>query len=182
MLKQSIILAVLLASLCASAGSVGATDDQSQERMRPGLWEITTTSPLLKLAQQIPPDQLSGLLALARQHGIDVPQMSNGAAVARVCVTPEMARQDILPDLNQAQAGCSSRNARREGNNFSLDIACQSNHISGSGSAQGTLTTPETFIGNSQFRGTVQGMPVDQQARTSGQWRSASCGSLKRLQ
>lgn len=150
--------------------------------MRPGLWEITTTSPLLKLAQQIPPDQMSGLLALAKQHGIEVPQMNNGAAVARVCVTPDMARQDILPDLNQTQAGCSSRNARRDGNNFSLDIACKSSRISGSGSAQGTLTTPETFTGNSQFRGTVQGMPVDQQAQTSGQWRSASCGSLKPLQ
>lgn len=150
--------------------------------MRPGLWEISTTSPLLALVPQIPPGQLDSLRQLAREHGIEVPQLNHGAAVAQVCVTPDMARHDILPDLNQSQAGCSSQNARREGDHYRLDIVCRSERISGSGHAQGTLTSPETFVGSSEFSGIVQGMPVDQQAQTTGKWRRADCGSLRPLQ
>ncbi|GAC1427255.1 MAG: DUF3617 domain-containing protein [Burkholderiaceae bacterium] len=147
--------------------------------MRPGLWEISTTSPLLALVPQIPPDQLASLRQLARQHGIEVPQLSNGTAVAQVCVTAEMAQHDVLPDLNQSQAGCSSRNARREGDHYSLDVVCNSDRISGQGRAQGTLTSPESFVGTSEFSGLVQGMPVDQQAQTTGHWRGANCGNLR---
>lgn len=167
--------------LAAAMASVPALAD-SPLHMRPGLWEITTRSALLSLVDQVPPDQLAGLMALARQHGISVPPINDGAAVAQVCVTADMAQRDIFPDVNQRYAGCSSHDAMREGVHFSLDISCQSASVQGSGHAQGTLSSAENFTGNARFRGTVQGIPVDQQANTSGHWMAASCGGLKAIQ
>ena len=63
--------------------------------IRPGLWEITTTSMLLALVPQIPPEQMRQLTNLAKQYGLDLPRIENGAATSRICITQEMAEQEI---------------------------------------------------------------------------------------
>ena len=150
--------------------------------MRPGLWDVSTTSPLLKLVPQISPDQMAQLRQLAGQYGIGMPNISSGAVTGKVCVSPAMARANVMPGLEQARSGCRSQNARRSGSHYQVEVTCESENVSGSGRAEGDFKTPETFTGSSQFRGIVQGMPVDEHAETSGHWLSADCGGLKPMQ
>jgi hypothetical protein len=145
---------------------------------RPGLWEVSASNDLLALARQIPSDQMEKLRGLARQHGFDMPRIENGAATSRICITPEMAAQNTMPDLYQQQSGCTTRNAVRNGARYSMDISCSSGQVRGSGRAEGMLESPERFSGTSTFTGTVQGNPVNEQAQTSGRWIAASCGGL----
>ncbi len=145
--------------------------------MRPGLWEITTTSGLLMLAEQIPPEQMQNLANLAKQYGLEMPAIKNGAASAKVCVTKEMAQQKIPPTLYHRQSGCEAKNATRVENRYSADLACNSDQINGTGKTEATLTTPESFTGLTQFKGSVRGVAVDERANTSGRWVSVSCGT-----
>ena len=150
--------------------------------MRPGLWEVSTTSPLLKLVPQISPDQMAKLRQLAGQYGVGMPDISSGAATGKVCVSPTMAQQNILPGLDQARSGCRSHNARRNGSHYQAEVTCANEKFSGRGIAQGDFTTTESFTGRSTFQGTVQGIAVDEHAETSGRWISADCGELKAIQ
>ncbi len=148
-----------------------------ENNMRPGLWEITTTSGLLSLAEQIPPDQMQNLANLAKQYGLEMPAIKNGAASSKVCITKEMAEQKIPPYLYNRQSGCEARNATRVENRYSAELACDGTQISGQGRTEATLTTPENFTGQTQFKGSVRGVAVDERASTSGRWVSSSCGT-----
>jgi hypothetical protein len=145
---------------------------------RPGLWEISASNGLLALAPQIPSDQMEKLRGLARQHGFDLPKIENGAASSRICITPEMAAQNAMPDLYQQQSGCTTRNAVRNGPRYSMDISCSGGQVRGSGRSEGMLESPERFSGTTTFNGSVQGNPINERAQISGRWLAASCGGL----
>lgn len=144
--------------------------------MRPGLWQITTTSDLLLLAPHIPPDQMQSLKDLATVYGVDMPQIENGAAISETCISQEIAAQKTLPNFYQSQLGCTSKNAIRTGNNYKVTIVCESAEFKGSGTTTGTLIKPQAFTGKTQFMGEAQGNPVDEKANISGKWISENCG------
>lgn len=178
--RARLFAAVAIAfSMQASAATAFAP---AENAMRPGLWEVSTTSPLLKLVPQVSPDQMAKLRQLAGQYGVGMPDISSGAATGKVCVSAAMARQNLLPGLDQARSGCRSHNARRSGSHYRAEVTCAGPNISGSGTAQGDFTTPESFTGSSRFQGIVQGIPVDEHAETSGRWISADCAGLKAMQ
>ncbi len=165
------LLFLSLISICAmNAHAV-------ENNMRPGLWEINTTSGLLSLAEQIPPDQMQNLANLAKQYGFDMPAIKNGAANSKVCITKEMAEQKIPPYLYHRQSGCEAKNAIRVENRYSADLACASDQINGQGKTEATLTSAESFIGQTRFKGSVRGVAVDERATTSGRWMSVNCGA-----
>jgi hypothetical protein len=161
------ILAVLLALPLASHAA--------ETNFRPGLWHMRTSSGLLALAGQIPPQQMQGLSDLARQYGLAMPKISNGEAESEVCLTADMAAQAIPPSFYNSQSGCEARNAVRNGDRFSTDIVCSGADIQGQGRAEATLTSQESFTGVTTFRGAVNGVPVDDRADTSGRWIAAAC-------
>lgn len=151
----------------------------AENDMRPGLWEITTTSDLLKLASQIPPDQMQILTNLAKQHGVDMPQIQNGAATSNVCITQKMADQKIPPSFYQNKSGCTARNATHAGNKYTWEFVCDNPRVKGSGTAQAVFESPESFTGRTEFEGVAQGTPVKEHADISGRWMSADCGTVK---
>ena len=171
MAKQALGWFSAILTTCSIAQAAPGTS------MRTGSWEVTTTSDLLKLVPQITPQQMSKLQDLARQYGVDMPRISEGAAIARVCVTPQMAQQDIMPDLNQTYAGCRTSSAGRTGNQYRVAISCDSDQIRGTGSASGTFDTNASFVGSSVFDGVVQGMPTTQRAQTTGRWIGPTCNT-----
>lgn len=168
MRKTLVPLAFASALLASAAHSAEIT-------MRPGLWEITTSSDLLRLVPQIAPEQMENLINLARQNGFELPHIQNGAATSRTCITQEMADQKKLPDLYQAQSGCTAKNAIRSGNKYKLDFVCTGATLKGNGTAAGTVTSPESFSGRTEFDGVAQGNPVNEHADISGRWMNASC-------
>lgn len=182
-MPQTPVRTIFFAAVALYASAVIAapapTAAPAATAVRPGLWEVRTTSDLLRLVPAIPPDQMQSLMNLARQHGIDMPQIQNGAAVSRACISPAMAARQTLPILYQHQANCSTRNARRDGNQFRVEYACNSERVRGNGKAQGTFSDAENFSGQSTFDGTVQGTPINERADISGRWVEAQCGAVK---
>lgn len=171
-MRKTLLSFVCLSSLLLS------TANAAENNMRPGLWKMTTTSDLLKLASQIPPDQMQSLMNLARQNGFDMPQIQNGAAISDICITQEMAAKKDLPGFYQSQSGCTVKNVTHIGNKYSLDFVCANSQLNGNGKAEGILTSAESFSGRTEFDGVAQGNPVSEHADTSGRWVSANCGTI----
>ena len=142
---------------------------------RPGLWEVTTTSVLLGLVPEIPPDQLQKLSKLAKQYGVVMPQIQNGAATSKICVTQQMAEQKIPDYFHQRQSGCSAKKTVQTEKGYKLDLVCAGPEIKGSGKAEGLFTDPETFSGQTEFNGVVRGTPINDRADTSGRWIGEDC-------
>ncbi|SEL19628.1 DUF3617 domain-containing protein [Nitrosovibrio tenuis] len=142
---------------------------------RPGLWEVTTTSVLLNLVPEIPPDQVQMLSKLAKQYGVVMPKIQNGAAMSKICITQQMAEQKIPDYFHQRQSGCSVKKTAQTENGYKLDLVCAGPEIKGSGKAEGMFTNPETFSGQTEFNGVVRGTPVNDRADTSGRWIGENC-------
>ncbi len=149
--------------------------------LRPGLWEIATTSDLLLLVPHIPADQMQAIKDLASEYGFEVPPIENGAAISKACITQEMASQKSLPIFAQSQLGCVTKNATRTGNNYKMDFVCDSADLKGTGTAEGTIISAESFTAKTKFNGTAQGNAVNEQADVNGKWIGANCGDVKPL-
>lgn len=169
---RRILLLLSLLSIISAASA-------AENNMRPGLWEVTTTSMLLALVPQIPPDQMQKLTNLAKQYGLDMPKVQNGTATSKVCITQQMADQKIPPYFHHNQTGCSIKNAIRTENSYKMDLVCTDSQFKGNGRAEGTFTNPESFSGWTTFNGTIQNNPVNDYADTSGRWINASCETMK---
>ena len=178
---RKILISLTLHTFTIIAPLLAVTAHAAENNMRAGLWQITTSSDLLRLAPHLPPDQMQSIKDLANEYGLEMPQIENGAAISQTCITQEMANQKTLPNFYNAELGCKSSNATRNGNNYKTDFVCNSADLKGSGTAAGTIKTPETFTGQTNFTGTAQGNPVNEKADISGKWLNASCGALKPL-
>ena len=178
---RKILIGPTLHSLILTSTLLAATVHAADNNMRPGLWQITTTSDLLLLVPHLPPDQMQSIKDLAKDYGLDMPQIENGAAISQTCITQEMANQKALPNFYNAQLGCSSKNVTRSGNDYKVDFVCDSTDLKGSGTAVGTIKSSEAFTGQTNFTGTAQGNPVNEKADINGKWMNASCGAVKPL-
>ena len=147
--------------------------------VRPGLWQIMTSSDLLLLVPHIPADQMQSINDLAKEYGLELPQIEMGAAVSQACITQEMSAQKTLPVLAQNALGCVSKNANRTGNSYKAKFFCDSPDLKGDIFAEATITDAESFAGKTQFIGTAQGNAVNEEADISGKWINADCGAVK---
>lgn len=162
--------------------SFATSASAAETPMKPGLWEVTTTSNLLSLAAQIPPDQMENINQMAKEYGFEMPAIQNGAAKSNACITSEMASKKIMPSSFQEQAGCTVNKATQNGNSYRVEFVCKNPQLDGSGVAEGTFTNTENFTGQTVFNGTVQGSPIKEQANMTGKWVSANCGNIQPLQ
>jgi hypothetical protein len=173
-MRKILIVSIFFPMLASAANA-------AEINMRLGLWQITTTSDLLLLAPHIPPDQMKNIKDLAKDYGLDMPQIENGAAISNACITQEMAKQKTLPNFYQTELGCTSKNATRSGNNYKVDFICNGADLKGNGTAEGTITSEDTFTGQTIFKGEAQSNPVNKRADINGKWINASCGTIKPL-
>lgn len=159
-----------------------ATSGFAQHPIRPGLWEVTTKSDLLALVPHIPSEHMQQLNQLANRYGLKLPKIDNGAAISHICITPEMAQQEIPTYFYEDRSGCKVQNATRIGNRYQMDLECANQHFQGSGSAQGTFTSPESFSGSTEFNSTIGSNPVYAAAETQGRWIGEHCVAVNPLQ
>ena len=149
--------------------------------VRPGLWQITTSSDLLLLFPHIPADQMQSINDMAKQYGLELPEIEAGDAISQACITEEMATKQTLPVLAQNELGCVTKNATRAGADYKAEFICDSANFKGNVMAEATVMSTESFTGKTQFTGDVQGNPVNEQAKLNGKWLNASCGAVKPL-
>jgi|tagenome__1003787_1003787.scaffolds.fasta_scaffold20261111_2 hypothetical protein len=165
-MQKTLILSLLL--LLPSISSAETT-------ARPGLWEITTTSVLLGMVPEVPADKVQKLTKLAKQYGVTLPKIQNGAATSRICVTPEMAEQKIPDYFHQRQSGCNVIKTAETENTYKVDLICSGSAVKGNGKAEGTFIDSETFSGYTEFDGAIGGTPVKDRADTTGRWIGERC-------
>lgn len=143
--------------------------------MRPGLWEVTSQSPLTKSLPKISPEQIEQL----KQMGLDVSQLQNGAVVSRVCITKEMAEREELPPFNEKEAGCKITKQSHHDATYLVDMQCDNAQMQGKGRSKTVFANSESFSSTADFSGTVQGIPVNDRVDTSGKWVADDCGGIK---
>lgn len=114
-----------------------------------------------------------------RKMGVDVSQLQTGVIVSKMCITKEMAERDQLPQIDQTQVGCKLGNTLRQENSYTSDITCDGPQLKGKGVSKATFTSNESFSSSSEFKGTVNGQPVNDRSELSGKWIGADCGSVK---
>ncbi|MCB1984649.1 MAG: DUF3617 domain-containing protein [Burkholderiales bacterium] len=170
----------LISVICLTVMIIPAS--AAQNNIRPGLWEVTTTSDLLALVPHIPSEQMQQITHLARQYGLIMPKIQNNAATSQVCITQAMAAQDIPTYFYDGQSGCSVKNATRSGNRFQIDLICDNAQFQGSGTAEGIFTSPEEFTGHTEFDTIVMGNPVFATAETRGRWIGERCTVVQSAQ
>lgn len=149
--------------------------------LRPGLWEIATSSDLLWLVPHIPADQMQSIKDLATEYGLEIPPIENGSAISKACITPDMASQKAPPIFGENNLGCITKNSTRTGNNYKMDFVCDSADLKGTGTAEGAITSAESFTAKTKFSGLAQGNAVNEQADINGKWIGALCGDVKPL-
>lgn len=170
-----------LFSLILLFGAISRTG-WTNSTIRPGLWEITTTSDLLTLVSHIPSEQMDQITSLARQYGLEIPEIRNGAATSTICITQEMVEQEIPAGFFENQFGCAVKNATKVGNHYKVDLVCDSPEFKGNGKAEGIFTSPESFAGLTEFESVIQGNPVYAHAESQGRWIKSDCVVIKPLQ
>lgn len=174
-MKQFITLSIYTILLLTTFTTKVHAVENVAFNMRPGTWEVTTTSDLLRLVPRIPPDQMSEIKRLANEYGFELPNVQNGGAVSNTCITQEMADQHTLPNLYQQQSGCATQNATRNRNHYALSFSCNNTDLKGNGTLTGDLTSAETFTGQTKFKGTLQGNNINETADIKGRWINATC-------
>ena len=158
------------------------TPSFAHQHIRPGLWEITTRSDLLALVPHIPAEHMQQLNNFANRYGLKLPKIDNGAATSHLCITPEMAQQEIPTYFYENRSGCTIQNTTRISNSYKVDLVCANKHLQGNGSAQGTFINPESFSGSTEFDSIVSGSPIHAMAETTGRWVGERCVAVNPLQ
>ncbi|MCH8620701.1 DUF3617 domain-containing protein [Undibacterium sp. TS12] len=159
---------ILVSAILLNAATCAAAD-----KMKPGLWEMTTKSDAMKAMPKIPPEQLEKM----KQMGVKMPDMQNGAMVHKVCFTKEMVDQDKPPASGREQH-CQNKSFNRSGNTYTAEIVCESPDMKGTGTVKGSMT-PDSVNSIYDFNGTSRGKPINQHMETTGKWLGSDCGDTK---
>jgi hypothetical protein len=159
-----LLLSMAMATSLASA----------QEKLKPGLWEMTMKSDAMKNMPKISPEQMEQM----RKMGVHVPQMQDGGMVTKVCITKEMAERDQMP-MAENQSDCQAKNHQRNGKGYSVDVVCDGPDLKGTGKVKGKMNGSERFSSTYDFKGTAHGQPISQNHEHSGKWLASDCGSVK---
>jgi hypothetical protein len=158
---------------------------QAGGQMKPGLWEITAKvqggagggdmAAAMAAAQQqmqnLPPEQRAQLEAMMKGRGVALGPQGN---TVRVCVTPEQAAREELP---QAQEGCTQQ-SQRSGKVIRYKFACQSEPPM-TGEGEYTLLSPTSASGRTVIRTSVAGRAETVTMDNRSTWLGADCGELK---
>lgn len=150
--------------------AVGAASTQ-----KPGLWASTVKINMGGGFPQID----EAMQAQMEAAGIALPFVK--PVTTNVCLTAEQIARQQLPNMSDANSGCSSKNVKREGDQVTGQLECNGS-VQGSGDLQMTLNGPESYTGVSNFSGTAQGMPMIIKTEFSGKWLSADCGDVQPMQ
>src|SRR3569833_2567198 len=151
-MKKTVLSLLMCSLLFRAVGALAAG------QMKPGLWEITMKSDAMKNMPKIPPEQLKKM----REMGIDMPQMSDGGMVTKVCITKEMAERDQPMEMTQRETGCQTKNSQKTGNSYTTNLVCDGPAMQGAGKIKGTLSGTKHKTTTKKNKKNMHGQPVNE--------------------
>lgn len=168
----------------------GTSATAQTPRMKPGLWEIRNQmqggsgAMSAEIAQQmaeaqrqlqaLPPEQRRQMEEMMKAQGLGGLSVGPQGTSLRLCVTPEQAARDELP---QAEPGCTQE-VQRRGKVWHYRFSCQGNPPA-SGEGEYTLTSPTAASGRMRLRTVVDGQPQTMDVTTTSTWLGSDCGGVK---
>jgi hypothetical protein len=175
------VLPVLASAVLAGALLPAA----AQQRLKPGLWEMTqkmqgnaqmdqAMAEMRKQLESMPPEQRKQMEAVMAGRGVQMSGMGAGGMSVRICLTKEMVERDEVP---AASGDCKTTRQQRSGNTLKMAFSC-SNPPS-SGESEVTLASAEAFTSRTRATTTAGGKPETVNVEGSGKWVSADCGNVK---
>jgi hypothetical protein len=181
----------LVARLCAPlpallfATLIGTT--AHAQKAAPGLWEHTMQmksqsgqieAGLAQMREELarmPPEQRQQMEQMMAQRGLGI---SPAGTAARVCITPEQAARDQMP---QPDGRCSQQSVQRSGNVLKIKFVC-SGDPPARGEGEYTFSSDKAFSGRMQVDTVVQGKPEQMTMTSSSRWLGADCGAIVPMQ
>jgi hypothetical protein len=173
----------VLAALAAATLALPAAAQQ----LKPGLWEMSNhvndssgrlagaMAEAQKQMAQMPPEQRRMMEQMLAQHGVQLSSGSPGAMVAKMCLTPEMVKNNDLP-MSQ-QGNCTHQRSPVSGGKMTFSFSCTDPKASGDGEITFKNDSSYTMKARVLQGGAGDVMTVDSSAR----WLGADCGSIKPL-
>ena len=171
----------LSAAVLAPAGA--------QEKMRPGLWEHSVSmksqsgkmEAAMAQAQQalanMPPAQRKQMEQMMAAQGLNLSSGPQGQTAVKVCITPEQAAIDQIPQ----QEGCTQKVQRVDAKTMKVSFSCKGESGEGPTSGEGTVNFegPTAYNGNFKIKTTQDGKPEQIDMAQTGRWLSSDCGAIK---
>ena len=181
-------ISVAVAALSAAAFAPAS----AQEKMRPGLWEhsvkMKTQSgqmeAALAQAQQamanMPPAQRKQMEQMMAAQGLGISSGPQGQTTLKVCITPEQAAVDQIPQ----QEGCTQKMQRLDASTMKVTFSCKGEPGEAPTSGEGTVKFdgPTAYTGNFKIKTSQGGKPEQIDMAQTGRWLSNDCGAIKPAQ
>ena len=173
-----------LAALACAALALPA----AAQHLKPGLWEMNNSvvdskgqmGAAMAMAQQqlaqMAPEQRKMVEDMMASHGVQLASAGGGGIAVRMCLTPEMVRNDEVP-LHQ-QGNCTTQRLPAGSGQMKMSFSCTDPQASGTvdvvfhGDSHYTVKTHVIQNGNKN-----DAMDVESTAR----WLGADCGTVKPL-
>ena len=163
--------------LTLSFGMFFLSNAEAAGKMKPGLWEMSIKSDAMKSMPKMSPEQMEQM----KKMGINMPLMEDGAIKTKVCISKEMAEQDPTNTVSQYHSKCTTKNVVQNGNDYSMDLICDTPDLKGVGMVKGSFNGSDTVHSSYDFKGTSQNHPVNHHTETTGKLLSSDCGEIKPL-
>ena len=156
------------------------------QKITPGLWENSMTmksgdgeasAAMAQMQQEMarmPPEQRKMMEDMMAKQGVSV-SGAGKAITAKVCITPEMASRDELP---QTDSNCKQTSKERSGNTVRFKFVCTGKEAA-SGEGEYTMLNDKQHKGRTVVTSTVKGKPERMEIDPTGKWLAADCGDLK---
>jgi hypothetical protein len=167
-----------------------ATTHVMAQSQKPGLWEIThktggnaemdaAMAQMQKQMASMSPAQRKQMEAMMAQHGGSMPTAAAGGGMSmKVCISPEMAARDQMPQ--QTEGDCTTSITSRTAGSMKMAFVCTNPPSKG----EGTYTFPndKAYTMAMTIRSERKGKPDTVTLEGSGKWLTADCGTVKPME
>ena len=178
---------VSAAVLACAAGALAPAS--AQEKMRPGLWEHSVTmksqsgqmeaalAEAQKAMANMAPARRKQMEQMMAAQGIHLSSGPQGQTSVKVCITPEQAAIDQIPQ----QDGCTQKVQRTDASTMQVSFSCKGESGEGPTSGEGTVhfQGPTGYSGNFKINTQQNGKPEQIDMAQTGRWLSNDCGAIK---
>jgi len=173
---------LLFAGLAVASGyAVAAHAESISLKLRPGLWELTTSA---ETAGTMPiPPELLARIPPERRAKFEAAMAASQARMAKPhtfkqCITEASLRRGI--DLNEdVSARCQNRVLSSTGSAMDVSVQCKGQRETTSGTFHFVAAGPETVNGTITMTMSDGARSMTIKRVMSGHWASADCGSVK---